>query len=92
MLNPAVPAPRKRGAMEQITRSPLPPIVSKLLMLLADRDRLGLLRTSPTTYHDLLMDRQNVVRAEVTSAEPLAPQRVAAIEQKLARSPARKCR
>jgi hypothetical protein len=35
-------------------------------------------------YHDLLADRHNIVRAEVTSAEPLSPQRVAAIEQKLA--------
>ncbi len=85
MLNPAVPAPRKRGAMEQLTAlSNFTPIVSKLLVLLADRDRLGLLKDMATTYHDLLADRQNVVRAEVTSAEPLAPQRVADIEQKLA--------
>ena len=85
MLNPAVPAPRKRAAMEQITAlSNFTPIVSKLLVLLADRDRLGLLKDIAATYHDLLADRQNVVRAEVTSAEPLAPQRVADIEQKLA--------
>jgi F-type H+-transporting ATPase subunit delta len=85
MLNPAVPAPRKRAAMEQITaRSNFTPIVSKLLVLLADRDRLALLKDVAATYHDLLADRQNVVRAEVTSAEPLAPQRVADIEQKLA--------
>src|SRR5688500_19840068 len=41
MLNPAVPAPRKRAAMEQIAAvSGVTPIVSKLLILLADRDRL----------------------------------------------------
>jgi F-type H+-transporting ATPase subunit delta len=85
MLNPAVPAPRKRAAMEQLTRiSGLTPIVAKLLVLLAERDRLGLLKNVVTTYHDLLAERQNVVRAEVTSAEPLSPQRAAAIEQKLA--------
>jgi F-type H+-transporting ATPase subunit delta len=85
LLNPAVPAPRKRAAMEQITRhSKGTPIVSKLLVMLADRDRLALLKDIAAIYHDLLAERHNVVRAEVTSAEPLSPQRVAAIEQKLA--------
>ena len=60
MLNPAVPAPRKRGAMEQITqRSGFTPIVSKLLILLADRDRLGLLKD----------DRGGVSRSACRTAE-----------------------
>jgi F-type H+-transporting ATPase subunit delta len=85
MLNPAVPAPRKRAAMEQLTaRSGYTTIVSKLLVLLADRDRLVLLKDISAIYRDLLAERQNVVRAEITSAEPLSPQRAAAIEQKLA--------
>lgn len=85
MLNPAVPAPRKRAAMEQITKiAGLMPIVAKLLVLLADRDRLGLLKDIAAVYHDLLADRQNVVRAEVTSAEPLSSDRIQAIEQRLA--------
>ncbi len=85
MLNPAIPAPRKRAAMEQITRlSGFTPIVAKLLVLLADRDRLALLKDISAIYHDLLADRQNVVRAEVTSAEPLPNDRINAIEQRLA--------
>jgi F-type H+-transporting ATPase subunit delta len=85
MLNPAVPAPRKRGAMEQITeRAGLTPIVSKLLVLLADRDRLALLTEISAAYRDMLADRQNVVRAVVTSAEPLPADRLQAIEQRLA--------
>ncbi len=85
LLNPAVPAPRKRAAMEQITKlSGFTPIVSKLLVLLADRDRLGLLRDVAAVYADLLAERQNLVRAEVTSSEPLTPERVNAIEQRLA--------
>ncbi len=85
LLNPAVPAPRKRAAMEQITRlSQQTPNVSKLLVLLAERDRLGLLKEIAAAYHGFLADRQNVVRAEVTSAEPLSSQRSAAIERKLA--------
>ena len=85
MLNPAVPAPRKRAAMEEITKiSGLTPIISKLLILLADRDRLGLLKDVAATYRDFLAERQNVVHAEVTSAEPLSDDRVRAIERRLA--------
>ena len=85
MLNPAVPSPRKRAAMEQIVQtSGLTPIVSKLLVLLADRDRLILLGDIASTYHELLSERQLVVHADVTSAEPLTLERTAAIEQKLA--------
>jgi F-type H+-transporting ATPase subunit delta len=85
MLNPAVPAPRKRAAMEQITQiSGVSPIVAKLLTLLADRDRMGLLKDVAATYRELLADRQNVVHAEVTSAEPLSTDRIHAIEQRLA--------
>ena len=85
LLNPAIPAPRKRAAMEQITqRTGFSPIASKLLVLLADRDRLALLKDISAIYRDLLADRQNVVRAEVTSAEPLPKDRIDAIEKRLA--------
>lgn len=85
MLNPAVPAPRKRAAMEEITkRSGFTPIVSKLLVLLADRDRLVLLKDISAIYRDLLAERQNVVHAEITSAEALSSERVNAIERRLA--------
>lgn len=85
MLNPAVPAPRKRAAMEEIIKvAGLSPIVSKLLILLADRDRLTLLKDVSATYRDFLAERQNVLHAEVTSAEPLSNERVNAIEQRLA--------
>jgi len=85
LLNPAVPAPRKRAAMERITAvSQLTPIVSKLVVMLADRDRLVLVKDIASMYQELLADRQNVVRAELTSAEPLSPDRVAAIERTLA--------
>ena len=85
MLNPAVPAPRKRATMEQITKlSGFTGVVSKLLVLLADRDRLGLLTEIRAIYHELLADRQGVVRAEVVSAEPLPRDRTDAIEKKLA--------
>ena len=85
LLNPAVPAPRKRAAMEEITKiSGLAPIVSKVLILLADRDRLRLLKDISAVFRDLLAERQNVVHAELTSSEPLSSDRIQAIEQRLA--------
>jgi len=86
LLNPAVPAPRKRGAMEQIVKlTGFAPVVSKLLVLLADRDRLVLLTEISAAYHEMLADRQNVVRAEITTAEPLSGDQAAALEQTLAK-------
>jgi len=85
LLNPAVPAPRKRGTLEQITKlSGLTTIVSKLLILLAGGDRLGLLHDVAATYDEMLAERQNIVRAEVTSAEPLSEEKTGAIEKTLA--------
>ena len=86
MLNPAVPVPRKRAAMVELTKSEkTSPIVTKLLVLLAERDRLVLLPDLMSEFSDRLLDHQNVVRAEVTSATPLAPERTKAIERGLAK-------
>jgi F-type H+-transporting ATPase subunit delta len=85
LLNPAVPASRKRATMVELTgRAGVSPVVSKLLVLLAERDRLVLLNDLAAAYRDMLMDRQQVVRAEVTSAAPLGPEKTRAIEARLA--------
>ena len=84
LLNPAVPAPRKRSAMTELVKSAqVPPVLAKLLVLLADRDRLVLLPDLLAAYRDRLLEHQQVVRAEVTTALPLAPERVRSIEQSL---------
>ena len=86
MLNPAVPVPRKRAAMvELVDRAHLSSILSKLLVLLAERDRLVLLPDLLAAYRERLLDYQKVVRAEVTTATPIGPERAQAIEQGLAR-------
>ena len=85
LMNPAVPAPRKRAAMAELTRlAGLSPVVGKLLVMLAERDRLPLLNDLAAQYREMLMERQNVVRAEVTSAVPLPAEKTQAIERKLA--------
>ena len=85
LLSPAVPALRKRGAIAELTaRANMLPVVGKLLVLLAERDRLAILADLVDAYRERLLDYQNVVRAEVTTAEPLAPERARQIEQSLA--------
>lgn len=84
--HPAIPASRKRGVMEGLLAlSPVNPVVSRILLLLAERDRLVLLPELAEAYRSRLMDHQNVVRAEVTTAVPLPPDRIAALQQGLAR-------
>jgi F-type H+-transporting ATPase subunit delta len=87
LLNPAVPVPRKRAAVAELTeRAGTAPILSKLLLLLAERDRLVLLPDVLDSYRERLLDYQNVVRAEVTTAAPLSPERAKALEESLART------
>ena len=90
LSNPAVPAARKRAVIEQLlSRSPLSPMVSRVLLLLADRDRLVLLSELAEAYRSRLMDHRKVVRAEVTTAISLPPDRVAALQQGLAHATGR---
>ena len=85
LLNPAVPLPRKRAAVDDLlAHAKFTPIVSKLLALLADRDRLVLVPELLKAYSDRLLDHRGVVRAEVTTAVALDPRRADAIQQGLA--------
>jgi F-type H+-transporting ATPase subunit delta len=87
LLNPVVPVPRKRAAVDALTaRAQLLPIVAKLLGLLAERDRLVLLPDLLAAYRDRLLDYRNVVRAEVTTTSPLTTEQVKAVEANLARA------
>jgi F-type H+-transporting ATPase subunit delta len=93
LLNPAVPAPRKRAAVAELAvHAKLAPILSKLLVLLAERDRLVLLRDVLSAYRDRVQTLQNVVRAEVTTAAPLAAERALEIERSLAAATGRTVR
>ncbi len=87
LVNPAVPAPRKRATMEALVKSGgALPVVGKVLVLLAERDRLVLLPEILAAYRDRLLDHQKIVRADVTTAAPLSSERSAAIEKSLARA------
>jgi len=85
LMNPAVPVPRKRAAVaDLLAQAKLTPIVSKLLALLADRDRLVLVPDLLASYRDRLLDYRGVVRAEVTTASALDKPRADAVQKGLA--------
>jgi len=85
LSHPAIPASRKRAVVEHLlSLSPVHPVLSRLLLLLADRDRFVLLPELAEAYRSRLMDHQQVVRATVTTAVALPPDRVSALEQGLA--------
>ena len=91
LTNPAVPAARKRAVVEQLIAlaGSLQPEVGKLLLLLAERDRLILLPEVAQAFDNRVMDHQKVVKAEIVSAVALSPDRVAALADGLKRATGR---
>jgi len=91
LANPAVPVSAKRGILDAVlSRMQVSPPVAKLLALLADRGRLPLLGELAESYRERLLEHRQVVRAEVTTAAPLPPERVAQFEQRLAEATGRR--
>ena len=86
LVNPAIPAARKRAVIEQLLAQAgkVSPVLSKLLLLLADRDRLALVPELAAAYEQRLRDHAKVVRAELTTAVPLPADRISALQQGLA--------
>jgi F-type H+-transporting ATPase subunit delta len=85
LANPVVPATDKRAVVQQILDrlNPTPP-VGKLILLLASRGRLALLPDLLDVYRERLMEHRNVLRAEVTTAVPLSPERASQLQRRLA--------
>ena len=91
LVNPAVPTPRTRATVtELLTHMDVTPVVGKLLVLLAERDRLVLLPDLLEAYRIRLMDHQHVVRAQVTTATVLSAERTGTIEKELAKATGRR--
>ena len=91
LTNPAIPIQNKRAVVDQVLKhdGALSPIVSKLLLMLAERDRLGLLPDLAGAYETRLMEHARVVRAQLTTAVELPPDRVATLRQGLAQATGR---
>jgi F-type H+-transporting ATPase subunit delta len=93
LLNPAVPVTRKRGAVaELVTSMRLSSVPGKLLVLLAERDRLAVLPDVLAAYRERLLDHQKVVRAELTTADTLSAERTDEIKRRLSKATGRTVR
>ena len=84
LTNPAVPVSAKHGIVESLASrlKPSPP-VGKLLLMLADRDRLTLVPDLVAIYGERLMEHRQIVRAEVTTAAPMAADRASQVQKRL---------
>jgi F-type H+-transporting ATPase subunit delta len=85
LVNPVVPAARKRAVVEDlVARANVSAPVAKLILLLAARDRLVLVPDLLEVYRERLREHRQVVNAEVTTAAPLGPEHAEALRQRLA--------
>ena len=94
LASPAIPASKKRALLDALLQKAgdLTPAVGKLLRLLADRDRLGLLPELAAAFRERLLQHQGIVRADVATAVPLSIEARAAIEAGLAKATGRTIR
>lgn len=85
LTSPAVSVTAKRGIVESLVSRAAPsPMLARLMLMLAERDRLALLPELAASYRERLMEHRRIVRADVTTAVPLSPEQVAQFEQRLA--------
>ena len=88
LASPAVPAEAKRGIVEAAWRDSSP-LLRRLLGLLLERGRMGLLAAIAASYGDLWNAACGVLPAQATSAVPLAPEEMTAVERALGRASGR---
>ena len=84
LTNPAIPAAAKHRITDTLASRLDVAAPAHKLLLLANRDRLPLVPDLLAVYRERLMEHQQVVRAEVTTAAPLAADRLAQLQQRLA--------
>ena len=77
---------QRQSLMEAISKSmALSPPVTKMLVLLARTGKMNLIPELAAAYRERLLSHQNIVRADVTSAAPLSPERTKALEDSLSK-------
>ena len=82
----AVGPPKKRAIINDLRNRfrVVSPTVTRLLTMLADRGRLGLLPDIVRFYRARVIEHLRVVDAQVTTAQPLSPEQTAAMRERFA--------
>jgi F-type H+-transporting ATPase subunit delta len=84
LASPGVPLTSKRNLLQAlVTRVNCSAPVAKLLLLLAERDRLGLLPDIVDVFRERLMEHEKAVHADITTAAALQPEQTKQLEQRL---------
>ena len=77
---------KRQSLMEAVSKAmSLSAPVTKMLVLLAKTGKLHLVPELDASYRERLLSHQNVVRADVTSAAPLSPEKTKALEESLSK-------
>ena len=77
---------QRQALMESVSKAmALSAPVMKTLVLLAKTGKLELIPHLATAYQERLLAHQNIVRAEVTSAAPLSPEKTRALAESLSK-------
>jgi F-type H+-transporting ATPase subunit delta len=90
--NPGIPVSKKTALTKALidraggVTQPL----AKLLLILAEKDRLTLLPGISRVYVERVMEHLKIVRGDVTTAVPLTPEALRTLEQGLAKATGRK--
>jgi len=83
--SPAVPRETKESLLGQLlARYPVNPITSNFLRILLQRNRIRYFQQILDGFLRSVNERKGVVSARVTAAEPLSPQELKSLEDKLA--------
>lgn len=92
LRNPAIPASKKQGVARALIEraGTISPVVAKMIMMLAERDRLMLLPDIARGYRERLMGHQKIIRGDVTTAVALAPEKLRSLEQGLQQATGRR--
>jgi F-type H+-transporting ATPase subunit delta len=77
---------QRQSLMEAVSKAmTLTTPVTKMLVLLAKSGKLNLLPDLAAAYQERLLAHQNIVRADVTSAVALSPEKTKALEESLSK-------
>lgn len=86
-----IPDAARQGLMEKISDMlGVAAPVKKLVVLLTNKRKLNLLPDLAASYGERLLAHQNVVRADVTSATALSPEKTKALEESLSKATGKK--
>lgn len=86
LRSPAVSLNAKRGLLEKLsTQLGGSEVTSNLLKVVSDHGRISILKDIKRSFQSVVDERHGVARAEITTAQPMAPEQQAQLEAALSR-------